>query len=264
MASKKKKSAKKKKAPPKKDAAAVVEEEISTPPPAPPTTTTSSGSHEAAGRATNLQPLPDRDSDKTTKRFLKGNGEKVNFERLIKRMPIAAQSLKDQKVSPEEVAKEVSNQYVASSACSSDLCIAITTLGWPRAVDASPFTEAETTLVLEFANDLHMKVGDKLLEIEKEQSSHLVQEEDNGMQDIMQQSYEETCRTWQRRLNRKYYGGQRLFLRNCLLYGMSKEDWKASLEKAVIIGGENLKKCCSKPRKLNKTRKLLPLLWPMD
>lgn len=180
--------------------------------------------------------MVEQDSTRDTNKLIfKGDGEKIDFERLAKRMPNAVQQLKAGEISADDLAEKLADIYTRKITSErkdckrpGEFCLLITQMAWPRSPEYA--TETDQKNIIEFYNDFSTKHL-------KESETFLRSQESRGKSydDIwaahygwavknLQTVFESTCRAWSKRLDRKYFHGKTgAFLRSCRIYGLSQQ-----------------------------------------
>jgi len=195
------------------------------------TTTTTSRDHQ--------EPPPARrelDEETNRDKFLfRGDGDKLTFERLLKRMPKAAQQLKEGELSSDKLAMELAEAYLRDKANESEkalqaACWEIAFRAWP----GSLLTGTERDLRCKFASGILERAVDhyhRFISLFNDSDSVNSKNDtktafyDNIVKNL-QSDFEKVCRAWSKQLDRKFFNGKTgAFIRWCPIYGLSQQAW---------------------------------------
>lgn len=206
------------------------------------------------------------DSRDTKKLIFKGDGEEIDFERLGKRAPDAVQKLKAGEISPDDLAEELARIYTDKNSVGEDcvgadiFCFRLAVTAWPSSPESQEdMTEAEWEKLMDFSNDFSKKNEDEAESFFLSQQSLGVSEDDaweayyEWATKNLQKIFESTCRAWSTQLDRTYFNGETgAFLRSCLLYGLSQEQWETLFKEDHDSAVENERKTSRQASKVQE------------
>lgn len=182
-------------------------------------------------------------------------GGKIDYIRLAKRMPNAAQELKEGTCcSPDALARVLSLvRFVSYSGAAEDkgggflgtdeMCPFLAATGWPVDMEGVSLSDQEAEMMSEFSNESEDCTARPAMSLCDEMGEQVATKDfiKNGFE-YFRRSYKETCRTWEKRLDHFYFNGRRgSFLRQCPLYGLSVEGWNEVMRFTSEVGSENRK-----------------------
>lgn len=117
-------------------------------------------------------------------------------------------------------------------------------------------------LFSKFSHDLENRNRvqmNRLKELHQNQNQAIAAFSANGL-GYIKKAFDETCRSWAKRLDRYYYPGKRgTFLRTCPLYEISEDDWDGVMEMQYDIGREKRQEVIVRAAKIERDASLAAL-----